>query len=148
MDCYLMCSASPLHCGGMGCLFGCCVQAVLDEVMEQLLFSGGTAWEAAPLPLGLRPVVMELVHALVATQARLCCCAVPCRGKSPRSSVVVQLVHALVARQARLCGAVLCCRNVALCCAVLWGEPRGSGQGRRKGGKGRCEGPGEQVERA
>lgn len=45
-------------------------QAVLDEAMEQLLFSNATAWEVAPLPAGLRPAALELLHALVAIQAR------------------------------------------------------------------------------
>lgn len=45
-------------------------QAVLDEAMEQLLFTDGTAWEAAPPPMGLRPAVLDLIHALVATQER------------------------------------------------------------------------------
>ncbi|KAL4452618.1 hypothetical protein ABPG75_008280 [Micractinium tetrahymenae] len=46
-------------------------QVMLDEVMEQLLFTGGTVWEAAPPPQGVRPIVLECVHALVATQAEL-----------------------------------------------------------------------------
>lgn len=45
------------------------VQAILDEVMEQLLFMDGTLWEAAPPPTGLRPVVLDLIHTLVAVQA-------------------------------------------------------------------------------
>ena len=51
------------------------VQAILDEVMEQLLFTDGTLWEAAPPPTGLRPVAFELVHTLIAVQARqpACC---------------------------------------------------------------------------
>ncbi len=39
--------------------------------MEQLLFTGGTAWEVAPPPRALRPAVLEFLHALVATQASL-----------------------------------------------------------------------------
>ena len=46
------------------------MQAILDDVMEQLLFMDGTLWEAAPPPTGLRPVALELVHTLVAVQAR------------------------------------------------------------------------------
>ncbi|EFN50616.1 hypothetical protein CHLNCDRAFT_145188, partial [Chlorella variabilis] len=46
-------------------------QAVLDEAMEQLLFADGTAWEAAPPPVALRPAALDLVHAVVAVQAEL-----------------------------------------------------------------------------
>ena len=45
------------------------MQAILDEVMDQLLFMDGTLWEAAPPPTGLRPVVLDLIHTLVAVQA-------------------------------------------------------------------------------
>lgn len=46
--------------------------------MEQLLFTGGTAWETAPPPRGLRPATLEFLAALVATQAGPpACCHVP-----------------------------------------------------------------------
>lgn len=57
----------PIHPRTLPC---CWHQALLDEVMEEFFFGDGTAWEAAPPPAGLRPVVLDLLHALVTVQAR------------------------------------------------------------------------------
>lgn len=54
--------------------------------MDQLLFTDGTAWEAAPPPRGLRTAALELVHSLVAIQVEqpwplvsvVICCQMTC----------------------------------------------------------------------
>ncbi len=48
-------------------------QALLDEVMEEFFFGDGSDWELAPPPCTLRPVVLDLLHALVQVQVRQLC---------------------------------------------------------------------------
>lgn len=36
--------------------------------MEDFFFGDGTAWDSAPPPSGVRPVVLDLLHALVRVQ--------------------------------------------------------------------------------
>ncbi len=80
------------------------VQAVLDEVMEQLLFTDGTLWEAAPPPTGLRPVALDLVHTLVAVQARQPAACLWLLHPTACSHVVVMLCFAChIALSERFC---------------------------------------------
>lgn len=43
-------------------------QALLDEVMEEFFFGDGTAWESAPPPAAVRPVLLDLLAALATVQ--------------------------------------------------------------------------------
>lgn len=119
----------------------CPPQALLDEAMEQVLFSDGTAWEVARPPTGLRPAALELLHALVAVQVRV-------RGRRDGrgSGMHCLLPGASLALATLTCPAhacrrswprwppPCCARRWRSCCWACWTALRRWGEGCAAGG--------------